>query len=299
MKEQMKQSRGLGKGLDSMIAPKKEATTEKNEKIVKAEIQVNINDIEPNSEQPRKKFDEDSLSELAESIKQYGIIEPLIVQKKGKRYEIIAGERRWRAARIAELTEVPVVVKEYTPQEIMEIALIENIQRQDLNPIEEANAYRRLIEEYNLKQDELAKRVSKNRSTITNALRLLKLSEHVQQLLIEDIISSGHARALLGITDSEKQNEVATRILDEKLSVRETEKLVKSINSNRQKKEKKMERIDEARQATFRDIEERMKEVFGTKVNINDKGSKGKIEIEYYSEDELDRIYDLLMKLRK
>ena len=295
----MKQSRGLGKGLDSMIAPKKEATTEKNEKIVKAEIQVNINDIEPNSEQPRKKFDEDSLSELAESIKQYGIIEPLIVQKKGKRYEIIAGERRWRAARIAELTEVPVVVKEYTPQEIMEIALIENIQRQDLNPIEEANAYRRLIEEYNLKQDELAKRVSKNRSTITNALRLLKLSEHVQQLLIEDIISSGHARALLGITDSEKQNEVATRILDEKLSVRETEKLVKSINSNRQKKEKKMERIDEARQATFRDIEERMKEVFGTKVNINDKGSKGKIEIEYYSEDELDRIYDLLMKLRK
>lgn len=299
MKEQMKQSRGLGKGLDSMIAPKKETTTEKNEKIVKAEIQVNINDIEPNSEQPRKKFDEDSLSELAESIKQYGIIEPLIVQKKGKRYEIIAGERRWRAARIAELTEVPVVVKEYTPQEIMEIALIENIQRQDLNPIEEANAYRRLIEEYNLKQDELAKRVSKNRSTITNALRLLKLSEHVQQLLIEDIISSGHARALLGITDSEKQNEVATRILDEKLSVRETEKLVKSINSNRQKKEKKMERIDEARQATFRDIEERMKEVFGTKVNINDKGSKGKIEIEYYSEDELDRIYDLLMKLRK
>lgn len=299
MKEQMKQSRGLGKGLDSMIAPKKEATTEKNEKIVKAEIQVNINDIEPNSEQPRKKFDEDSLSELAESIKQYGIIEPLIVQKKGKRYEIIAGERRWRAARIAELTEVPVVVKEYTPQEIMEIALIENIQRQDLNPIEEANAYRRLIEEYNLKQDELAKRVSKNRSTITNALRLLKLSEHVQQLLIEDIISSGHARALLGITDSEKQNEVATRILDEKLSVRETEKLVKSINSNRPKKEKKMERFDEARQATFRDIEERMKEVFGTKVNINDKGSKGKIEIEYYSEDELDRIYDLLMKLRK
>lgn len=299
MKEQMKQSRGLGKGLDSMIAPKKEATTGKNEKIVKTEIQVNINDIEPNSEQPRKKFDEDSLSELAESIKQYGIIEPLIVQKKGKRYEIIAGERRWRAARIAELSEVPVVVKEYTPQEIMEIALIENIQRQDLNPIEEANAYRRLIEDYNLKQDELAKRVSKNRSTITNALRLLKLSEHVQQLLIEDIISSGHARALLGITDSEKQNEVATRILDEKLSVRETEKLVKSINSNRPKKEKKMERIDEARQATFRDIEERMKEVFGTKVNINDKGSKGKIEIEYYSEDELDRIYDLLMKLRK
>lgn len=295
----MKQSRGLGKGLDSMIAPKKETAASKSEKIVKAEIKVHINDIEPNSEQPRKKFDEDSLSELAESIKQYGIIEPLIVQKKGKRYEIIAGERRWRAARIADLQEVPVVVKEYTPQEVMEIALIENIQRQDLNPIEEANAYHRLIEEYDLKQDELAKRVSKNRSTITNSLRLLKLSEHVQQLLIEEIISSGHARALLGIADSEKQNEIATRILDEKLSVRETEKLVKSLNSSRPKKEKQKERMDEARQAVFRDIEEKMKEIFGTKVNIKDKGKRGNIEIEYYSEDELDRIYDMLMKLHE
>ena len=231
---------GLGKGLDSLIpnksskpSPEKEnQNTKKEEKsTLTGEILVKINEVEPNREQPRKDFDEDSLMELADSIKQFGILQPLIVQKKKDYYEIIAGERRWRAAKLAGVKEVPIIVKEYTDQEIVEISLIENIQRENLNPIEEAMAYKRLLEEFDLKQDEVAERVSKSRTAVTNSMRLLKLSDRVQQMIIDDMISTGHARALLAIDDEEQQYMLANKIFDEKLSVRETEKLVKSLKN--------------------------------------------------------------------
>ena len=222
---------GLGKGLDTLIPPKKNETTKEVEKveIKKIEEYVDINKVEPNKDQPRKSFNEDSLIELSESIKQHGIVQPLVVAKKDDYFEIIAGERRWRAAKKAGLKEVPVVVKDYSPQEIMEIALIENIQREDLNPVEEAMAYQRLIKEYDLKQDEVAERVSKSRTAITNSIRLLKLDERVQNMLIQESISSGHARALLAVKDGDEQYNLAMKIFDEKLSVRETEKLIKSL----------------------------------------------------------------------
>ena len=238
--------KGLGKGLDALIPedssrkvntkPKKEVSVEKV--IKKEEVMVKISDLEPNREQPRKSFDEDALLELSESIKQFGIIQPLIVQKRQDYYEIIAGERRWRAAKIAGLKEVPVIVKDYTEQEIVEISLIENIQRENLNPIEEAQAYKRLLTEFNLKQDEVAERVSKSRTAITNSMRLLKLDEKIQQMVIDDMISSGHARALLSIEDKDLQYSLAVKIFDEKLSVREVEKLVKSIQSEKTEKSK-------------------------------------------------------------
>ena len=297
--------RGLGKGLDVMIPSKnssdkeKEATnknTKKEEKNVSRETLIKIQDIEPNSSQPRKKFDEDSLHELAESIKQYGILQPLLLQKKEKFYEIIAGERRWRAARLAGLQEVPAIVKEYSSQEIVEIALIENIQREDLNPIEEAAAYKRLISEFHLKQDELAEKVSKSRTAITNSMRLLKLAKPVQEMLIDDIISSGHARTLIPIEDKEKQVMIANRILDEKLSVRETEKLVKSLLEGKEKKKKENPKDENA--IFYKNLEEKIKEVVGTKVSIQHKSKdKGKIEIEYYSAEELERITELLMSV--
>ena len=294
---------GLGKGLDTLIPPKKNETTKKVEKveIKKIEEYVDINKVEPNKDQPRKSFNEDSLIELSESIKQHGIVQPLVVAKKDDYFEIIAGERRWRAAKKAGLKEVPVVVKDYSPQEIMEIALIENIQREDLNPVEEAMAYQRLIKEYDLKQDEVAERVSKSRTAITNSIRLLKLDERVQNMLIQESISSGHARALLGIDDQEKQNTTAQKIFDEKLSVRETEKLVKKIQQEKDQPEAKEEvKIDPKMEAICRDLEEKMKVILGTKVAINQKDNqKGRIEIEYYSMDELDRIMDLFGSIRK
>ena len=287
-------SKGLGKGLDSMIPPKRTARAQAQDSAAdknankSGEVILKINDVEPNKNQPRRTFNEDSLIELSESIKQHGIVQPLVVAKQKDYYEIIAGERRWRAAKIAGLKEVPVIIKDYSPQEIMEVALIENIQREDLNPIEEAKAYKNLIDEYNLKQDQVAEKVSKSRTAVTNALRLLKLDERVQEMLINENISSGHARALLGLDDAEKQYNIAMQIFDEKLSVRETEKLVKQINRPEQPPKPKKELKNDF---VYRDIEEKLKEKIGTKVKINRKTEdKGKIEIEYYSPEELEKI---------
>ncbi len=287
-------SKGLGKGLDSMIPPKRTARAQAQDSAANknanksGEVILKINDVEPNKNQPRRTFNEDSLIELSESIKQHGIVQPLVVAKQKDYYEIIAGERRWRAAKIAGLKEVPVIIKDYSPQEIMEVALIENIQREDLNPIEEAKAYKNLIDEYNLKQDQVAEKVSKSRTAVTNALRLLKLDDRVQEMLINESISSGHARALLGLDDAEKQYNIATQIFDEKLSVRETEKLVKQINRPEQPPKPKKELKNDF---VYRDIEEKLKEKIGTKVKINRKTEdKGKIEIEYYSPEELEKI---------
>ena len=294
---------GLGKGLDSLIPDKKvkpavsdktEGKEKKEESNKSGEILVKINEVEPNREQPRKDFDEDSLMELADSIKQFGILQPLLVQKKKDYSEIIAGERRWRAAKIAGVKEVPIIVKNYTDQEIVEISLIENIQRENLNPIEEAMAYKRLLEEFNLKQDEVAERVSKSRTAVTNSMRLLKLSSRVQQMIVDDMISTGHARALLAIDDEEQQYMLANKIFDEKLSVRETEKLVKALKNP--KKEVKKTVLEHT--FVYENLEEQMKNIIGTKVSVNPKANgKGKIEIEYYSEEELERIYDLIMSI--
>lgn len=294
---------GLGKGLDSLIPNKKndisaskvEKKQEKeNDSPKSGEIMVRINEVEPNRDQPRKDFDEDALMELADSIRQFGILQPLLVQKKKNYYEIIAGERRWRAAKLAGIKEVPIIVKDYTDQEIVEISLIENIQRENLNPIEEAMAFKRLLQEFQLKQDEVAERVSKSRTAVTNSMRLLKLSPRVQQMIIDDMISTGHARALLAIDDEEQQFILANKIFDEKLSVRETEKLVKALKNP--KKEVKKENTEHM--FIYENIEEQIKNIMGTKVSVNQKANgKGKIEIEYYSEEELERIYDLLMTI--
>ena len=302
---------GLGKGLDSLIPnksdklaksePKKNSAETKStntKKVVEEpkarEVLLKINQVEPNREQPRKEFDEDALLELADSIKQFGILQPLLVQKKKDYYEIIAGERRWRAAKLAGVKEVPVLIKSYSNQEIVEISLIENIQRENLNPIEEAMAFKRLLDEFHLKQDEVAERVSKSRTAVTNSMRLLKLSDKVKQMIIDDMISTGHARALLAIEDEELQYTLATKIFDEKLSVRETEKLVKSLKNPK----KEVKKVSPEHQFVYNDIAEKMKSIMGTKVNINAKANgKGKIEIEYYSEDELERIYDLIMTI--
>ena len=272
----------LGKGLDSLIANKVgTAPLAENKKSEEkpAEVKVKISKVEPNREQPRKNFDEDALLELAESIKQFGVLQPLLVQDRKDYYEIIAGERRWRAAKIAGLKEVPVIIKKLTEQEMVEISLIENIQRENLNPIEEALAYKRLLNEFNLKQDEVAERVSKSRTAVTNSMRLLKLNEKVQQMVIDDMLTTGHARALLGIEDQEKQYVVAQQIFDEKLSVRETEKLVKKIQKEKNLPEKKKEELDEQVALAYHDVEEKMKLILGTKVNIRAKDDKkGKIE---------------------
>ena len=297
---------GLGKGLDSLIqsstsrpkaAPKAEVKEKIIEKVVEkvvekpVEQKIKLSLIEPNREQPRKKFDEEALQELSDSIKQYGIIQPLVVKKNADYYEIIAGERRWRAAKMAGLKEVPVIIKEYTDQEIVEISLIENIQRENLNPIEEAIAYKRLLNEFHLKQEEVAKRVAKSRTTVTNSLRLLKLDERVQQMVINEELTSGHVRALLSIEDKNVQCEVAKKVFDEKLSVRDTEKLVKLVLSPKVPKIKK----ELTHAEIYHDMEERMKEIFGSKVSIQRKSEhKGKIEIEYYSDEELERILDVM-----
>lgn len=294
--------KGIGKGIGALIA---EDVEDKNEKVVVKEVikevkvpadtKLRISEIEPNREQPRKAFDEDALIELAESIKQYGILQPLLVQKKDGYYEIIAGERRWRAAKIAGVKEVPVIIKDYSSQEVMEIALIENIQREDLNPIEEAKAYQHLINEYKLKQDDVAERVSKSRAAIANSMRLLKLDERVQQMVMDNMISNGHARALLAISDGDKQYMIAQQIFDEKLSVRETEKLMKLLDKRKEAPKEK----DVARELIYHELEEKVKSVLGTKVSIhNRKNNKGKIEIEYYSQDELERIMDMLQSIK-
>ncbi len=297
--------KGLGKGLDSLIPDNrsvKPAETESGPKkdtisdVKSGEQMMKINMVEPNRDQPRKNFEEDALLELADSIKQFGVLQPLLVRKRKDYYEIIAGERRWRAAKLAGIKEVPVIVKDYTEQEIVEIGLIENIQRENLNPIEEAMAFKRLLEEFNLKQDEVAERVSKSRTAVTNSMRLLKLNEKVQQMIIDDMITTGHARALLAIDDKEQQYILANKIFDEKLSVRETEKLIKDIKNPKKPKEKKI--VENA--FIYNDLAEKMKEVMGTKVNISSKGNgKGKIEIEYYSDKELERMFEMIMSIKR
>ena len=260
---------GLGKGLDSLIPETINTGAQEKTKVVEkivekpVEMKVKISKVGPNKEQPRKQFDEDALMELADSIKQFGVIQPIIVQEKNGFYEIIAGERRWRAAKLAGLKEVPVIVKDYTDLEIVEISLIENIQRENLNPIEEALAYKRLLQEFDLKQDEVAERVSKSRTAVTNSMRLLKLDERVQQMVIDDMLSTGHARALLGIEDPELQAATAVRVFDEKLSVREVEKLVKQIQSGKSEKKKE----DKVHDFIYTDLEEKMKTAVGTKVS--------------------------------
>ena len=308
---------GLGRGLDALFPDKKTASEEnevkftakvekKTEPAVKVKnvkertetprqkkvpMMVKISMVEPNQNQPRKQFDEDALLELTESVKQYGILQPLLVSEKKDYYEIIAGERRWRAAKLAGLKEVPVIVKEFSEQELVEISLIENIQREDLNAVEEAMAYKRLMDEFHLKQDEIADRVGKSRTAVTNSMRLLKLSAKVQQMLIDEMITVGHARAILAVSDMEKQESLAMRVFDEKLSVRETEKLVKAVLAP--PKEKKSHSYS-AEDAAYENLEEKMKSIMGTKVLIHrKKNDKGKIEIEYYSRDELERIIDL------
>lgn len=296
-------ARGLGKGLDSLIPNALGETKTKNETTVKSKTEtaeekepqtlVKITKVEPNREQPRKNFDEDALQELADSIKQFGLLQPILVQDRKDYYEIIAGERRWRAAKLAGLKEVPVIIRNYTEQEIVEISLIENIQREDLNPIEEAQAYKRLLTEFHLKQDEVAERVSKSRAAVTNSIRLLKLNEEVQRMVVDEMISTGHARALLAVENPEEQYNLAQRIFDEKLSVRDVEKLVKNLH--KPAKPKKVD--DKTMQVIYQDIEEKLKQKLGRKVIVTSKGEgSGKIEIEFYNHEDLDRLLDVLNK---
>ena len=285
---------------ESKSSSKKVSKDDTSKKVEVTELKVKVTDIEPNPNQPRTDFNEDALNELAESIKKYGIIEPIIVYKKDRGYEIIAGERRWRAARLAGVKEVPVIVRKYTRQERVEIALIENLQRENLNPIEEALAYKRLIEEFNLKQDEVADRVSKSRTAITNSLRLLKLSDKVKEMLVEQMISTGHARCLIGIEDPDVQYETAMIIFDQGLSVRDTEQLVKDTNKILlSKKKDEMQPVKEeenaALLAVLSEMENNLKTRLGTKVKIKPRGkNKGKIEIEYFSSDDLERIIHMI-----
>ena len=291
--------RGLGKGLDSLIptnvmmesevkhATVSTASSAEEEK--DGTLMVKLSKVEPNREQPRKNFDEDSLQELAESLKQFGMLQPILVQNRGDYYEIIAGERRWRAAKIAGLKEVPVIIKKYTDQEIVEISLIENIQREDLNPIEEAQAYKRLLTEFHLKQDEVAERVSKSRTAVTNSMRLLKLCDEVQKMVVDDMISTGHARALISIEDPEEQYLIAQKIFDEKLSVREVEKLVKDLH----KPPKPPKEENKTLQAIYQEISERLKQSLSTKVSVSAKqNGAGKIEIEFYNHEDLERLLE-------
>lgn len=290
-------ARGLGKGLDTLI-PSAVTEPKKNRKekeviVEKPDSIVDINKVEPNREQPRKNFDEDALLELAESIKQFGLLQPILVQDRKTYYEIIAGERRWRASKIAGLKEVPVIIRNYSEQEIVEISLIENIQREDLNPIEEAQAYRRLMNEFNLKQDEIAERVSKSRTAVTNSMRLLKLCDEVQQMIINDMITTGHARAIISIENPDEQYALAQKIFDEKMSVREVEKYIK--NMNKPVKEKK--KLNKSLEVIYQEREEVLKQALSTKVSVNGKGDgTGKIEIEFFSHDDFDRLMEILTK---
>ncbi len=291
--------RGLGKGLDSLIPTNVMMESEVKHATVSTvssaeegkdgTLMVKLSKVEPNREQPRKNFDEDSLQELAESLKQFGMLQPILVQNRGDYYEIIAGERRWRAAKIAGLKEVPVIVRELTDQEIVEISLIENIQRENLNPIEEAQAYKRLLTEFHLKQDEVAERVSKSRTAVTNSMRLLKLCDEVQKMVVDDMISTGHARALISIEDPEEQYLIAQKIFDEKLSVREVEKLVKDLH----KPPKPPKEENKTLQAIYQEISERLKQSLSTKVSVSAKqNGAGKIEIEFYNHEDLERLLE-------
>ena len=291
-------SKGLGKGLDVLIPIEEldvSTNTDVTKQTVAPDMYVKITKVEPNPNQPRKQFDEDKLQELADSIKRHGIIQPIIVQDRNDHYEIVAGERRWRAAMKAGLKQVPVIIRNFTEKEIMEISLIENIQREDLNPIEEAIAYKTMLTKYNLKQDEVAEIVAKSRTTVTNSMRLLNLCDEVQQMLINEMISQGHARALLAIEDKEMQYTVAQRVFDEKLTVRDIEKIVKDMSKPKKKDVKNNTELD----FLYKDFEEKLKIALGTKVSVLAKDDeKGKIEIEYYSKSDLERLLDLLINIK-
>lgn len=280
--------KGLGKGLGALISSANEESPSSGV------IELKINEIEPNVGQPRKKFDDEKLMQLSESIKEHGIVQPIIVRKEDNVYKIVAGERRWRAARLAGLSTVPVIVKELSNRQVMEMALIENIQREDLNPIEEAEAYERLLNEYKMTQEELSKSIGKNRSTIANIIRLLSLCDKVKEHLINGEISSGHARALLSLENEELQKKVCSEIIEKSLSVRETENFVKRI----QKKDVEVKKI-KFEDENIQKIEDDLKKILGTKVKLFNKNKKGKIMIEYYSNDELERILEIFKKMEK
>ena len=277
----------LGKGLGALIPDDDLLETENSNS--ESILKIDINLIKPNEGQPRKYFDEQKIYELSQSIKDHGIIQPLILKKDGERYIIIAGERRWRAAKLAGINEVPAILMDLSNRDVMEISLIENIQRQDLNPIEEAKAFHKLIKEFKLTHEELSLRIGKSRAAITNTMRLMNLDERVQQYIIEGIISEGHGRVILGIEDKDIQYNIAQKVIDEGLSVRALEKLIKSLQ-NEEKTKKEKEEVN----PYYKDITEKLEGLFGTKVIINSKKNKGKIEIEYYSEDDLQRIIDIM-----
>ncbi len=276
---------GLGKGLGALI-PEQDMLEEEFQN--GQSVLIDINQIKPNSEQPRKNFDEAKIMELTESIKQHGLIQPLVVKKEDENYIIVAGERRWRACKKAGINEVPAVIMDLTDSQVLEISLIENIQRQDLNPIEEALAFKKLITDFNLTQDELSMRIGRSRTAITNTMRLLNLDDRVKEYVMEGIISEGHGRTLLAVINKDKQYTLAQKVIDEKLSVRQLEALIKSLGKEKTKAS------NPETNPYYNDIKNRLQNHFGTKVNINAKKNKGKIEIEYYSEDDLQRILDMI-----
>ena len=302
-KKAARPKRGLGKGLNALFGESgyelekpSIPEQEKESEAVKSEITVKISSIIANEKQPRKNFNEEELSQLTESVKQYGVLQPLLVKKEGEKFRIIAGERRYRAAKEAGLKEIPVVVRDYTSQQAAEVSIIENVQRADLNPMEEAMAYQMLIDDYGLKQEEIAGKVSKNRTTITNALRLLKLSEKVRMMVAQGSLSAGHARTLVPVEDEETQYALAKEVVEKQLSVRETERLVKQAG---RKKPERKNKVEPDYSIFFREYEDKMKEILGTKVHINRRDkNKGRIEIDYYSQNELERIMELLGKIR-
>ncbi|NMA64626.1 MAG: ParB/RepB/Spo0J family partition protein [Clostridiaceae bacterium] len=279
--------KGLGKGLDALLGSVNNLEDSKNNI-----LEVKINEVEPNIDQPRKEFDEEKLKALADSIKEHGVVQPIIVRSEGKRYVIVAGERRWRASKLAGLKTIPVIVKDLTSKEVMEIALIENLQREDLNPIEEAEAYQKLIKEYGMTQEEVAKVVGKSRAAIANSVRLLTLAEEIKEMLKAGSISSGHARTLVTINDKNRQKELANKIVQNNLNVRETEKLVSKETTEKKVPEKTLKKEEVEVSA----LEEKLKTIYGTKVNLSKSSNKGKIVIEYYSKEEFDRIIELLLK---
>ncbi len=283
-----------GRGLGALLESTSKEVSEHTDGSV---VLLDINKIEPNREQPRKHFQEDALEELSESIKNYGVIQPVVVKKKDDFYELIAGERRWRASKIAGLKEIPAIVKEYDENKLFEIALAENLQREDLNPMEEAAGYSRLSTEFNLSQEEIAKRVGKSRSAVANAMRLLNLDNRVQDLVKGGKLSTGHARTILPIENADEQFELAERIIDEELSVRETEALVKHILESKQAKEKPKKENTKFNTSGYKTIEESLKNILGTKVKLKSGKNKGAIEIEYYSDDDLDRLMSLINRI--
>jgi ParB family chromosome partitioning protein len=280
----LKKKSGLGRGLGALIPENISDNSLENIK------KVRITSIIPNEDQPRKKFDENKIAQLSQSIIEHGIIQPLILKEYGEKYIIVAGERRWRAAKLANIEEVPAIIMDLSDSDILEISLIENIQRQDLNPIEEAIAYKKLIEDLGLKQDELANRIGKSRTAITNCMRLLNLDNRVQQYIIDGFITEGHGRAILSLEDSNLQYELAGNIIKKGLSVRQTEKYIKNINLDNKHNNENVEKYN----LYYKDIQEKLEYLFGTKVILNNKKNKGKIEIEYYSQEDLQRIIDIL-----